>query len=298
MARIVGDVKLYFGVGVGVFSVSLAAIFIRLADAPPLTVAAYRMSIAAIVIGVVAASGARGQFSAIRRADVILLALSGLFLAAHFALWITSLSHTSVASSVLLVTTTPVFVAVAGRVYLSDRLGWLTTLAIVASIAGGIIIAAGDWAEGDRRLFGDALALAGAIAVGGYLLIGRRVRGRIPTLPYIAIVYGVAAVALLVGVAASGAPMLGLPAESYFWMAMAALVPQVVGHSLLNWALGYMPAVNVTLAVRVEPVLAALLAIPVLGEIPAWTALPGGALLLFGVYLAIRGDMLDRSPKT
>ncbi len=289
--------KLYVGVGVGVLSVSLAAIFIRLADAPPLTVAAYRMCIAAIVIGVVAASGARGQFNTIRRADFLLLALSGLFLAAHFALWITSLSHTSVASSVLLVTTTPVFVAVAGHVYLSDRLGWLTTLAIVVSIAGGIIIAAGDWAEGDRRLFGDALALAGAIAVGGYLLIGRRVRGRIPTLPYITIVYGVAAVALFIGAVASGAPMLGLPAESYFWMAMAALGPQVVGHSLLNWALGYMPAVNVTLAVRVEPVLAALLAIPVLGEIPAWTALPGGALLLFGVYLAIRGDALERSPK-
>ena len=286
--------KLYAGIGAGVLSISLASIFIRLADAPPLTVAAYRMVIAAFVVGL-AASVARRQFATVRRSDLTLLALSGLFLAAHFAFWITSLSHTSVASSVLFVTTTPVFVAVVGHVFLSDKLRWVTTLAVVVSIAGGIIIAAGDWADGDRRLFGDALALAGAVAVGGYMLVGRRVRGHIPTLPYIAVVYAVAAVALLVGAIASGSQMLGLPPESYFWMAMAALVPQVIGHSLLNWALGYWPAVNVTLAVRIEPVLAALLAIPVLGEVPAWTALPGGALLLLGGYLAIRSDRRQRS---
>ena len=139
-------------------------------------------------------------------------------------------------------------------------------------------------------MYGDALALGGAIAVSGYMLLGRRVRASVPTLPYITVVYAVAAVALLVGAIGSGQQMLGLPAESYFWMAMAALVPQVVGHSLLNWALGHWPAVNVSLAVRAEPVLSTLVAIPVLGEIPPWTAVPGGALLLLGVYLAIRSD--------
>ena len=119
----------------------MAAIFIRLADAPPLTVAAYRMGIAALVIGA-ASMFVRSQFSTVRRSDLTLLAASGLCLAAHFALWITSLSHTSVASSVLLVTTTPIFVAVAGHFYLSDRLGWLTTVAVIVSIAGGVIIAA------------------------------------------------------------------------------------------------------------------------------------------------------------
>ncbi len=282
--------RVYLGVGVGVLSMSLAAIFIRLADAPPLTVAAYRMGIAAIVVGVMAGVAARHQFVTIRRPDLLLLVASGVFLAAHFALWITSLSHTSVASSVLFVTTTPIFVAVAGHYYLSDRLGWLTTAAVIVSIAGGVIIAAGDWAEGERHLYGDALALAGAVAVAGYLLVGRRVRSSIPTLPYIAVVYTVAAVVLIVGAVASGSQMLGLPAESYFWMAVAALVPQVIGHSLINWALGHWPAVNITLAVRAEPVIAALAAIPVLGEIPAWTVIPGGALLLVGAYLAIRSE--------
>ena len=278
----------FLWVGVGVVSVSLASIFIRLADAPPLTVAAYRMCIATVIVGVTAAIAGRKDFAAVRRSDLPLLAGSGFFLAAHFALWITSLSHTSVASSVLLVTTTPVFVAIGAHFASPDKVGRLTALAVAVSIAGGFIIAAGDWAEGERHLLGDALALGGAVAVAGYLLVGRRVRRRIPTLPYITIVYAVTAVVLLAAAVGSGAPMFGLPAESYFWMAMAALLPQAVGHSLLNWALGYMPAVSVTLAVRAEPVLATLMAIPVLGEIPPWTVLPGGALLLLGVYVAVR----------
>ena len=100
---------------------------------------------------------------------------------------------------------------------------------------------------------------------------------------------------LLATAIASGAPMLNLPIETYFWMAMAALVPQAIGHSLLNWALGYWPATNLTLAVRAEPVLATLLAIPVLGEIPSWTVIPGGALVMIGVYLAIRSER-NRAP--
>ena len=286
---------LYVWVGVGVLSVSLASIFIRLADAPPLTVAAYRMAIAAAIVAATAGVAGRAGFAAVRRSDIPLLAGSGVFLAAHFAFWITSLSHTSVASSVLLVTTTPVFVAVTAHFTSPDKVGRLTALAVAVSMAGGLVIAAGDWAEGERRLLGDALALIGAVAVAGYLLAGRRVRGRIPTLPYVTVVYAVAAVVLLAAAVGSGAPMLGLPAESYFWMAMAALLPQAVGHSLLNWALGYWPAVNVTLAVRGEPVLATLMAIPVLGEVPPWTALPGGALLLLGVYLAVRSGESRRA---
>ncbi len=252
------------------------------------------MVIAACVVAAVSPA-ARGQFKALQRADFPLLCLSGIFRAAHVGLWITSLSHTSLASSVLLVTTTPVFVAIAGHVFLSDRATWLTLLAIMVSMSGGAIIAFGDWAEGDRRLFGDALALAGAIAVSGYLLVGRRVRARMPTLPSITIVYTVAALVLLIGVIGTDQQMLGLPASSYFWMAMAALVPQVVGHSLLNWSLGHWPAVNVSLAVRAEPILSTLLAIPILGDVPHWVVVPGGVLVLLGVYLIIRSDPSDRS---
>ena len=120
--------------------------------------------------------------------------------------------------------------------------------------------------------------------------MGRKVRGRIPNLPYITVVYAAAAVVLVVAAVVSGAPLLGLPIETYFWMAMAALVPQAIGHSLLNWSLAYWPATNVTLAVRAEPVIATLLAIPVLGEVPPWTVIPGGALVMLGVYLAVKSE--------
>ena len=157
------------------------------------------------------------------------------------------------------------------------------------------MLAAGGWAGEDRRLLGDGLALLAAVAVAGYILAGRRARVRIANLPYVTVVYTVTAVVLLVAAVGTGAPMLGLPAETYFWIAASALFPQAIGHTLLNWALAHASATSVAMAVRAEPVIATLLAIVVLGEIPPWTAVPGGALVLAGVYLAIRAEQ-GRSP--
>jgi len=271
--------------------VSMAAIFIRLADTEPMTVAAWRMLMGAAIVAVPTLVTSRRAVFGLRRGEVLLLAGSAACLAVHFATWIASLSLTTVASSVLLVTTTPVFVAVASHFYLRDRIGRLTVAAIVVSLAGGGVLAAGDWDAGGRRLLGDGLALAGAVAVSGYLLVGRRVRGRIANLPYVTVVYSIAGGLLLVGALASGAPMLGLPLETYLWIGAAAVLPQAVGHSLLNWSLAHTSATNVTLAVRAEPVVSTLVAIPVLGEVPSWTVAPGGALLLLGVYLAVRADV-------
>ncbi len=290
MSPVVSNPSIYLGLGLGVASVSLASIFIRLADADPLTVSAYRMTIAAAIVAVPALLFSRRGLGAIRPRDFPALGASGFFLAAHIALWITSLSHTSVASSTLLVTTTPVFVAAAAWLIAGDRVGRLTAAAVAVSMAGGVILAAGDWAGGERRLEGDALALAAAVAVAGYFLITRRVRARIANLPYVTVVYAVSAALLVALALASGAPLRGLAPETYFWAAMAALVPQAIGHSLINWSLAYWPATNVTLAVRAEPVIATAVAIPALGEIPPWTVIPGGALLMLGVYLAIRSE--------
>ncbi len=269
---------------------SVAAIFIRLADTEPLTFAAYRLSLGAALVAVPTLVRSRAGLRALRRADMPLLVLSGLFLAAHFVLWITSLSLTSVASSVLLVTTTPVFVALASHLWLRQRVDRLTAAAVALTLAGGTVLAAGGWAGEDRRLLGDGLALLAAVAVAGYILAGRRARSRIANLPYVTVVYTVTAVVLLAAAVGTGAPMLGLPAETYLWIAASALFPQAIGHTLLNWALAHASATSVAMAVRAEPVIATLLAIVVLGETPPWTALPGGALVLVGVYLAIRAE--------
>lgn len=269
---------------------SVAAIFIRLADTEPLTFAAYRLSLGAALVAVPTLLRSRAGLRALRRADMPLLVLSGLFLAAHFVLWITSLSLTSVASSVLLVTTTPVFVALASHLWLRQRIGRLTAAAVALTMAGGAVLAAGGWAGEDRRLVGDGLALLAAVAVAGYILAGQRARVRIANLPYVTVVYTVTAVVLLVAAVGTGAPMLGLPAETYFWIAASALLPQAIGHTLLNWGLGHTSATSIAMAVRAEPLIATLLAIVVLGEMPPWTVVPGGALVLAGVYLAIRSD--------
>ena len=283
-------VVLWGWIAVGVASVSVAAIFIRLADTEPLTFAAYRLSLGAALVAVPTLLRARPGLRALRRADMPLLVLSGLFLAAHFVLWITSLSLTSVASSVLLVTTTPVFVALASHLWLRQRVGRLTAAAVALTLAGGAVLAAGGGNGEERRLLGDGLALLAAVAVAGYILAGERARVRIANLPYVTVVYTVTAVVLLVAAVGTGAPMLGLPAETYLWIAASALLPQAIGHTLLNWALGHASATSVAMAVRAEPVIATLLAIVVLGEIPPWTVVPGGALVLAGVYLAIRTE--------
>lgn len=277
----------------GVASVSGAAIFIRLADAEPLTVAAHRLLLGAVFVSIPTLLRDRAGLRALRRADMPLLALSSAFLAAHFAVWTISLSLTSVASSSLLVTTTPVFVAIGSHLVLREHVERRIALAIALSLGGGAFLALGEW-EGARRLSGDLLALTGAVAVGGYLLIGRRMRGHISNLPYVTVVYGMGAVPLLIAAAISGAPLLGIPLESYFWIAMAALFPQAIGHSLLNWALGHLPATNVTLTVRGEPIIATLVAIPVLGETPGWAVLPGGVLVMAGVWLAIQATTEGR----
>jgi drug/metabolite transporter (DMT)-like permease len=287
----------YAWLAVGVASVSAAAIFIRLADAEPMTVAAYRMALGAALVAAPTLARARPALRAVRRADLPLLALSALFLAGTTLSFTASLSLTSVASSVLLVTTAPVFVAAGSHLLLRERVGRLTAAAVAVSLAGGAVLALGAWDGESRRLMGDGLALMGAITVAAHMIVGRRLRRHIANLPYITIVYAIAGALLLGSAIASGAPMLGLSAETYFWIALAAVLPQAVGHSLLNWSLGHMPATNVALAVRVEPIVATLLAIPVLGEVPPWTVVPGGALVLAGVYLAIRGEASSGRPR-
>ena len=277
----------YGGLALGVASVSVAAILIRLADTEPLTVAAYRMGIAALVVSTFTLATAHGQLRRLTATDMPWLLLGGAFLAAHFAAFIASLEYTTVASSVLLVTVTPVFVVVGSQWGLRERIGTTVALAVLLSLMGGVVMAVGDWRGDDARLLGDGLALLGALAAAGYLLVGRRVRGRVPLLSYITVVYSTAAVLLVSSALAAGSPLSGHPFDAYAWMLLLALIPQVIGHSALNWALARFSATVVSLSIRVEPLVAIGLAVVVLSEVPPWTVIPGGLMVLAGVYLAV-----------
>lgn len=272
--------------GVGVLSLSWAAILIQLTTAPAVTVAAWRMALSAAVL-IPLAGFRRGSLS---WRGVGLAVVAGAFLALHFVLWIESLRHTTVASSVALVTTNPIFVGLLSAALLGERPTRALWQGIGLSVVGGLLIGWGDFALGGHALLGDALALLGAVAASGYLLVGRRARSEGPLLPYVAVAYGIAALFLLGGATASGAP---LPlAREWPWIGLMAAGPQLLGHTSVNWALRRVPASAVAVAILGEPVGATLWAYLVFGEVPGIIQGIGIALVLGGIVRALRGVRL------
>ncbi len=281
----------YPALTLGVFAVSLAAIFIRLADAPPLVIASYRMGIGAAVISALAGGvwlrGGLRDGSGFSRRDLPLLGFSSLCLALHFWFWIVSLSYTSVASSVVLVTTNPFIVAVASRMLWAEPLKRHTMVGIAIGVSGGLAIALGDLG-GEGQIWGDFLAFLGAVAVVGYMLAGRMLRTHMPAMTYNSVVYTGAALLLITGAVVSGESFTGYTTGTYAMLVLLALIPQVVGHSLLNWSLAHVTATAVAVSVMAEPVIATVAAMPILGELPPLGSVVGGVLILGGIYVAVR----------
>lgn len=275
----------------GVVAVSFAAIFIRLADAPPLVIASYRLLIGAGVM-TAAASGERlrsRKRSSLTSRDIPLLSISCICLALHFGFWTASLDYTSVTSSVVLVTANPILVAIASRLLLQEQLKRRALAGIATGIIGGLIVGIGD-AGREGELMGDLLAFLGAVATVGYLLAGRRLRTHVPVLQYTSVVYSGTAVLLVAATLVTGDSFRGYSQETYMAILLLALIPQVIGHSLFNWSLGHVTGTVVAVATMAEPVITSLLAIPILGELPNGSSVLGGACILAGIYLALRPD--------
>jgi drug/metabolite transporter (DMT)-like permease len=237
------------------------------------------------------------------RREWILALLSGVFLALHFAVWITSLQYTSVASSVVLVTTTPLWVALFSPLVLRERLGAAAFAGLALALTGGAVVGLSDacsWQAGTvycpplRTFFGgtaflgDFLALAGAWMAAGYMLVGRKLRAKMDLIPYIFVVYGMSAVVLIVIMLGMGESPFGFSPQAYLWFTLLALVPQLLGHSIFNWSLKYIPASLVSVTLLGEPVGSTVLAYFILQEQPGWVKIGGGALILAGIWLAAR----------
>jgi drug/metabolite transporter (DMT)-like permease len=174
---------------------------------------------------------------------------------------------------------------------LGERVTRGTVVAILVATAGGALIGVRDFASGGDALWGDALALVGAVCAAIYFTIGRRLRATLDLPTYVGVVYPVAALVLLGTALVARRPLSGFPAETWLMFLLLALVPQLVGHSSLNWAVRYLPAHVVTVALLGEPVISTVLAIPILGEEPGVLRVTGGAVTLVGVYLAIREEI-------
>jgi drug/metabolite transporter (DMT)-like permease len=280
---------------VAILAISTASIFIRFAQeyAPSLVITAWRLTLAAAVLFPIAWLRHRAEWRGLTRRDLGSAFLSGVFLAFHFATWITSLEYTSVASSVILVCTSPLIVALAAPFVLREPLTRNLLAGVLLAVAGGAVVALADAgsapaAHAPRPLLGNALALLGAFLVAGYFMIGRRLRAHWSLLTYVTLTYGSAALVALALLAATGSRPVGYPPAAYLWFALLAFVPQLAGHSTFNWALRYLPAANVSLLVLGEPVGTILLACLILHEAPGPMKILGGTLVLGGIYLGSR----------
>jgi drug/metabolite transporter (DMT)-like permease len=273
----------------GVLAVAFSSIFIRYAQAeamPTLAIAAWRLVFACAALLPYALCTHQQDIRSLSRRDLGLLVLSGLCLGLHFATWISSLAYTSVACSVALVSTGPVFVGVGSWLFLHERLKRMTIWGIVLAAVGSLIIGWGDMGQAENKITGDLLALAGAVFVAGYLMIGRKLRARRALITYIAPVYGVAMLILLMIVWIGRQPMLGFSWRAYAWVLLLGLLPQLVGHSTLNWAVRHLSATFVSIVTLAEPICSGVLAFLVLHETITVSTGLGAAFVLAGIYIA------------
>lgn len=286
----------------GVLAAASSSIMIRLAQNLGLgstTISAGRLTLAALILLPFALTQGRSEIRQLSSRQVRLGLIAGTFLALHFIAWISSLQYTSVASSVALVTTNPLWVALASVLFFREKLSLATIGGVVLTMTGSLLIALSDGSGGDasNALFGDALALLGAVAVSVYFLLGRELRKSVNTLPYIWLVYSSAAVLLLMIAIATElvqggniSTLLDIPPVGWLLLLGLALGPQLLGHTSFNWALRYLSATFVAVAILGEPIGSALLALFMFNETFQPLQLAGFAILLIGIAVAAAAE--------
>ncbi len=287
----------------GILAVSSASIIIKFAqvEVNSIVIAAYRLTIATIILFPYVIIYNLEEIKSIKGRDILLILGSGLFLALHFATWISSIRFTSIASSVVLVTTTPLWVALFSPLLLGEKIKPSVWIGIIIAMAGsavvglseGCLFRAGfgivcqnitDTFHGQAML-GNFLALCGAWMGAGYMITGRKLRARISVTPYVFSVYGTASIILIGIIIVMGLPIVGFSPNIYGWLLLLGLIPQLLGHSSFNWALGYLPAAFVSVALMGEPIGTIILAYLIFAEIPLIGEMIGGVLTLTGILV-------------
>ena len=281
-----------------ILAISTASLFIRFAqcEVPSLVIAAYRLSLASMLTGVFTLPRYFNEIRQLKRKQILLAALSGIFLAFHFAAWITSLEFTSV-------TTTPIWVALLSPLILKEKIDIRVGIFLGIALLGSAVVTFSQSCaltngflacvlpvtlKSEGNLLGNGLALLGAFMAAGYVISGRNLRKSINFLPYTLLVYSFASFALLLLCLLLKYPLLGYSIQSYVWMILLAIIPQILGHSTLNWALGFIPAAFVAITLLGEPVGSTILAWVFLKEVPSIVEIIGGLMILSGIILSSR----------
>ena len=281
----------YLAVLVGVFAISFSALFVRLSTAPSLIIATYRLLITFLVLAPFTLLRHRPGLRALPWRERGLATASGACLALHFVTWFTSLNYTSVASSVVLVTTQPVFVVIGSWLLFRERISRRALFGMLLSLAGSFIIGASDFQLDMRAFWGDLLALGAAVMISGYLLIGRRLRGSVDLPAYTFFTYGSSALLLVVASLVSRTPFYPYPAHDWLLFLGLALVCTVMGHTVFNWVLRYVQASVVSVSVLGEPLGAILWAAVFLREYPTQRQMIGAAFIFAGLFLFTRASV-------
>jgi drug/metabolite transporter (DMT)-like permease len=303
-------VVLLFGVTVAATS-SILVRFAQMEGVPSVSIATWRLIFAAVILTPLAWSRRTRELRSLQPHDIRLGVLAGVFLAIHLATWIYSLEFTSVASSAALVTTNPLWIALAVTFLYRERLSRNTITGLAAALTGSVLVAfsdggvltlvAGQWhfnpqallspgEKVDTALWGDALALLGAVMASAYLLVGRTLRTHLSTLSYVWLVYTAAMVALVGFSLLAGPPLLGYTWPAYLWIFLLAIGPQLIGHTTFNWSLAHLSTTFVALAILGEPIGSAIFAYFIFGETFAPLQLFGFVLLLAGIGLGALGE--------
>ena len=277
----------YVAIAIGVISVSLSAIFVKLSSAESAVIAFYRMLFSVLIMSPVFLLKYKSELKLLQKRDWIFSIVAGVFLAFHFILWFESLNYTSVASSTVLVTLQPIFAFVGTYLFFKEKVAFQSIVAVIVAISGSLLISWGDFRVSGAALYGDGLALIACAFITGYLLFGQDVRKRLSLMTYTMVVYSVSTITLFFYVLFMGQSF--GPYESNDWLlfVMLAIVPNLLGHTLFNWSLKWVSTNTISIAILFEPVGAAILAFFIFNEKLILSQVIGGIIVILGILVFV-----------
>lgn len=277
----------YIPIFIGVISVSLSAIFVKLANAEAGVIAFYRMFFSVLIMAPLFFWKYSNEIKELRIRDWLFSSIAGIFLAFHFILWFESLNYTSVASSTVLVTLQPLFAFIGTYFFFKENITLKTIFAGVIAIAGSILISWGDFKLSGTAFYGDMLALIACALVTAYFLFGQDVRKRLSLVTYTMLVYAVSTITLLIYVLIKGESFGPYSTMDWIWFILLAIVPNLFGHTLFNWSIKYVSTNVVSIAILFEPIGAAILALLIFKEYLIATQIIGGFIVIVGILLFV-----------
>jgi len=277
----------YIPIIIGVISVSLSAIFVKLASADSGVIAFYRMLFSILIMLPWFLMKYSNEIKVLSKRDWIFSSIAGVFLSFHFILWFESLNYTSVASSTVLVTMQPLFAFIGTYLFFKEKITLQTFAAGGIAILGSVLISWGDFQISGTALYGDILALIACALITGYLLFGQDVRKRLSLVTYTMVVYSVSTITLFFYIIIKGESFGPYPAIDWMWFILLAIIPNLLGHNLFNWALKWTSTNVISIAILFEPVGAALLAIFIFNEYLTVSQIVGGLVVILGIMLFV-----------